>query len=59
MENLSNDHKDFPDQHKNSPKQCNEMSHGTANMMESQWDNHMIGIPNGEKAIVEQMLASK
>ena len=27
MEHLSNDHKDHPNQHKNSHKLCNEMGH--------------------------------
>ena len=37
MENLSNDHKDCPNQHENSHKQCDEMGHPAVNMMESQW----------------------
>ena len=36
-EHLSNDHKDRPNQHENSHKQCNEMGHPIMNMMESQW----------------------
>ena len=37
MRHLSNDHKDSPNQHKNSHKPCNEMGHTAVNMMESQW----------------------
>ena len=37
MENLSNDHKDHLNQHKNSHKLCNEMGHPVVNLMESQW----------------------
>ena len=37
MEHLSNDHKDHPNQHKNSHKLCDETGHPVVNMMESQW----------------------
>ena len=37
MEDLSNDHKNHPNQHKNSLKLCNEMGHPILNLMESQW----------------------
>ena len=37
MEHLSNDHKDHPDQHENSHKECNETGHPVVNMMERQW----------------------
>ena len=37
MEHLSNDHKDCPNQHKNSDKLCNETGHPVVNLMESQW----------------------
>ena len=35
--NLSNDHVDCLNQHKNSHKLCNETGHHVVNMMESQW----------------------
>ena len=46
MEHLWNDYKDFPNQHKNSHKQCNEMGHPVVNMMKvnGNWDNNMIRI---------------
>ena len=37
MEHLSNDHKDCPNWHKNSHKQCDEMGRHVVNMMKSQW----------------------
>ena len=37
MEHLSNDHKECPNQHKNSHKLFNKMGHPVANLMESQW----------------------
>ena len=37
MEHLSNDHESHPNQHKNSPKQCDETGDPIVNMMESQW----------------------
>ena len=37
MEHLSNDHKDHPNQHKNSHKLCDETGHPIVNFMESQW----------------------
>ena len=59
MEHLSNDHKDHPNQHKNSHKLCNETRHPIVNLMESQWkqrQQHDGRIPNGGKTIVEQIL---
>ena len=35
--NIFNDHKDHPNQHKNSHKLCNETGHPVVNTMESQW----------------------
>ena len=52
MEDLSNDHKDHPNQHENSHKLRNEMGHLVVNLMESQF-------PNEGEAIVEQILASE
>ena len=37
MEHLSNDHKDHPNQHKNSHKLCNETGHPVYSLMECQW----------------------
>ena len=37
MEHLSNDHKDHPNQHKNSHKLCNETGHPILNLIERQW----------------------
>ena len=37
MEHLTNDHKDHPNQHENSHKQCDETGQLIVNMMESQW----------------------
>ena len=37
MEHLSNDHKDHPNQHKNSHKLYDETGHPIVNLMESQW----------------------
>ena len=37
MEQLSNDHKDRPDQHENSHKPYDETGNPVVNMMESQW----------------------
>ena len=37
MEHLSNDHKECPNQHKNSHKLCKKMVHHVVNLMESQW----------------------
>ena len=37
MENLSNDQKDHPNQHKNSHKLYDKMWHLVVNLMESQW----------------------
>ena len=37
MEHLSNDHKERPNQHKNSHKLFNKMEHSIVNLMQSQW----------------------
>ena len=37
MDHLSNDHKDRPNQHKNSHKLCDETGHLTLHLVESQW----------------------
>ena len=37
MDHLSNDHKECPNQHKNSHKLFNKMGHPVVNLMESQW----------------------
>ena len=37
MEHLSNDHEDYPNQHENSHKLCNEIGHPVVNLLESQW----------------------
>ena len=37
MEHLSNDQEDYPNQHENSNKQCDETGHLIVNLMESQW----------------------
>ena len=37
MENLSNDHKDCPNQHKNSYKLCDETGHSVSSLTESEW----------------------
>ena len=37
MELLSNDHKDCPNQHKNSHKLSNDTEHPAISLMESQW----------------------
>ena len=37
LKDLSNDHKDHPNQHENSHKLCNETGHPVVNLMESQW----------------------
>ena len=37
MEHLSNDHKDYPDQHNNSHNLCDEMGHPVVNLTEIQW----------------------
>ena len=52
MEHLLNDHKDHPNQHKNSHKLCDEMGLPVVNLMENEF-------PNGGKAIVEQILRSE
>ena len=37
MDHLSNDHEDYPNQHKNSYKVCHETGHSVVNLMESHW----------------------
>ena len=37
MEHLSNDHKDHPNQHKNSRKPHNETGYPVLSLLESQW----------------------
>ena len=37
MEHLSNDHKNYPNQHEDSHELCNETGHPIDNLMESQW----------------------
>ena len=37
MEHLSDDHEDYPNQHKNSHKLCDETGHLILSLMESQW----------------------
>ena len=37
MEHLSNDHEDYPNQHKNRHKLCDEMGHPVVNLIKSQW----------------------
>ena len=61
MEHLSNDHKNHPNQHKNSHKLHDETGHAVwcfGKSMETEtstWSE----FPNGMKVIVEQILASK
>ena len=61
MVHLSKGHRDWPNQLKNSLKQCNETGYPVVSMMESQWklrqqyDQNF----NGGKAIVEQILVSE
>ena len=53
MEHLSNDHKDYPNQHKNSHKICNEMGHLVLSLFESQWKlrQHDQNFPMKGKAL--------
>ena len=37
MYHLSNDHEDYPNQYKNSHKQCSQMGHPVLKLTESQW----------------------
>ena len=60
MEHLSNDHEDHTNHHKNSHKLCDDMSScfefiGESMETETTWPK----FPNGEKPIVEQILASE
>ena len=60
MEDLLNDHKVNPNQHKNSHKLCHEMGHPIVNLMEMETETKTWSeFPNGGKAIVEQILASE
>ena len=59
MEHLSN-HEDRPSQHENRHKLCNEMGQPLLSLLESQCklrQQHDQNIPNGGKAIAEQILA--
>ena len=60
MEHLSNDHEDHPNQHENSYKLCNktgrcEFDGKSIKTETATWPQ----FPNGEKSIVEQILASE
>ena len=60
MEHLSNDHEDHPNQHKNSHKPHIETGYPVLSLLESQWKlRKQPEFSNGEKAIVEQILASE
>ena len=62
MEQLSNDHKDHPNEHENKHKVCDETEHSIVNLMESQWklsETTTSEFPNGRKAIVEKALVSE
>ena len=62
MEHLSNDHKDHPNQHKNSHKLCGETRHPVLSLLKTQWklrQQHDQNFVNGRKAILEQILASE
>ena len=54
MEHLSNGDEDHPHQHENGHKLCDETKHPVLN---ENWGNHMIRIPNRVKAVVKQILA--
>ena len=54
MEHLSNNHKDRPNQHENIHKLCNEFDGKSMETEATTWSE----FPNGEKAILEQILAS-
>ena len=60
MEHLSNDHKNCPNQHKNSHKQC-DTSYPIVNIIESQWKlrQHDQNFQMEGKGIVEQILESE
>ena len=52
MEHLSNDHKDYLNQHENSHKLCNETGHLILSSLESKWkqrQQHDQNFPMGEK----------
>ena len=59
MEHLSNDHKDRPNPHENSHNLYDETGTTAACLTENQWKlrQHDQNLPNGGKAIVEQILA--
>ena len=62
MEHLSNDHRDYPNQHENSDKLCDETGHPVVSFMESQWKLRRQddqNFPDRGKAIVQQVLVSK
>ena len=61
MEHISNDHKDHPNQHKNSHKPCDETGIPDLSLLESKWKLIITWseCPNERKAIVEQILASE
>ena len=37
MEHISNDYNNHPNQHKNSPKLCDETGHAVVSLTESEW----------------------
>ena len=57
MKHLSNNHKDCPNQLENRHKLCNEMGNPIVSLMGSQWKLRQQHDPDGEKAIVTQILA--
>ena len=67
MEHLSNDHENHPNQHKDSHKLRNKMGHPIVNLIEKQFVMKSMEtetptwseLPNGGKAIVEQILVSE
>ena len=60
MEHLSNDHEDYPNQHKNNHKLCNEAVHLVLSLTEGQWKlRQQHDFPNGGKDILEQILATR
>ena len=62
MEHLSNDYKDYLNQHKNSHKLSNEMGHPLVNLMGLSMEPETTSwseSPNRGKVIVEQILVSE
>ena len=62
MEHLSNDHKDHPNQDKNSHKLCDETGHPVVNMMESQWkpkQQHDLNFPMEGKPLYNKYWRQK